>query len=310
MSAKSIPLEEAERRHRRRLHAENIGEFLQREIRRREMLLSPIIPQQGLVMIYSWRGIGKTHVALNIAYAVASGGRFLKWQAPAPRRVLYLDGEMPARTMQERIAAIVASNDKQPPDPDYFRLITPDLQETGIPSLITKDGQDAVEQWMDGVELVVVDNLSTLARAPRDNETDSWTPVQGWALDLRRRGIAVMFVHHAGKGGTQRGTSSREDVLDTSISLTRPTDYRVAEGARFQVHLEKARGVVGEDAKPFEAKLEQVDGKAMWTVLDLDDANEARISEMLGDKMTVREIADELGMSKSAVHRAKKRLLH
>jgi putative DNA primase/helicase len=304
----SIPIEEMERRQTRLLHAENIGDFLAREIRAREMLLAPIIPQQGLVMIYSWRGIGKTHVALNIAYSVASGGSFLKWHAPMPRRILYIDGEMPARAMQERIAAIVESNEKKPPDPDYFRLITPDLQETGIPSLTTKDGQDAIEPWLDGVELVIVDNIATLARAPRDNETDAWTPMQAWSLDLRRRGISVLFVHHAGKGGTQRGTSSREDVLDTSISLTRPTDYHATEGARFEVHFEKTRGICGEDVAPFEARLEEIAGKSAWTIRNLEDANKARLAEMVADGMSVREIAEELGMPKSTVHRMKKRL--
>jgi putative DNA primase/helicase len=68
--------------------------------------------------------------------------------------------------------------------------------------------------------------------------------------------MSGLIVHHAGKGGQQRGTSRREDVLDTSISLRRPEDYRPAEGARFEVHFEKHRDFFGEDAAPFEAKLE------------------------------------------------------
>jgi hypothetical protein len=60
------------------------------------MVLDPIIPEKDLVMLYAARGTGKTHVALDIAYAVATGGSFLKWQAPKPRRVLLVDGKMPA----------------------------------------------------------------------------------------------------------------------------------------------------------------------------------------------------------------------
>jgi RecA-family ATPase len=56
-------------------------------------------------MLYAWRGVGKTHVALGIGFAVASGGTFLGWQATAPRRVLYLDGEMPGASLQSRLAA-------------------------------------------------------------------------------------------------------------------------------------------------------------------------------------------------------------
>ena len=68
---------------------------------------------------------------------------------------------------------------------------------------------------------------------------------QRWLLSLRRRGVSVLFIHHAGKGGQQRGTSRREDILDTVIALRRPHDYSPKEGARFEVHLEKARGLYG-----------------------------------------------------------------
>jgi putative DNA primase/helicase len=72
-------------------------------------------------------------------------------------------------------------------------------------------------------------------------------------LDLRRRGVAV--VHHAGVNGRQRGTSRREDTLDTVIALRRPSDYLATQGARFEVHFEKGRGLFWPEAKPFEANL-------------------------------------------------------
>jgi RecA-family ATPase len=66
--------------------------FLAEPIAPCELILAPIIMTQSLSMIHAWRGVGKTHVALGIAYAVASGGEFLRWKAPVPRKVLYLDG--------------------------------------------------------------------------------------------------------------------------------------------------------------------------------------------------------------------------
>jgi putative DNA primase/helicase len=87
-------------------------------------------------------------------------------------------------------------------------------------------------------------------------------PIQDYLLRLRRRNISVLIVHHAGKGGQQRGTSRREDVLDTVICLRRPSDYEPTEGARFEVHLEKGRGMTGDQLKPFEAKFEVRDNAA------------------------------------------------
>jgi hypothetical protein len=62
-------------------------------------------------------------------------------------------------------------------------------------------------------------------------DTDGWTPVQSWALSLRRAGKSALFIHHGGKSGAQRGTSRKEDVLDAVISLRRPPDYLPEQGA-------------------------------------------------------------------------------
>jgi putative DNA primase/helicase len=144
----------------------------------------------------------------------------------------------------------------------------------------------------------------------RDNDAESWNSIQAWLLALRRRGVSVLLVHHAGKGGDQRGTSRREDVLDTSISLRRPGDYRAEDGARFEIHYEKARGVHGDDAKPFEAKLEVCNGAAMWTVRTLEHAGEARVRDMLQAGMTGSEIVTELGdeISRATVYRLMKKI--
>jgi putative DNA primase/helicase len=131
--------------------------------------------------------------------------------------------------------------------------------------------------------------------------------MQEWLLALRRRGISVLFIHHAGKGGAQRGTSKREDVLDTVVSLIHPNDYQPDQGARFEVHFEKLRGFVGDEAKAFEARLEVRDGQAIWTMRDLEDVTLALAAEMFNDGMSVRDVATDLGISKSAAARLRKK---
>lgn len=222
------------------LRALTLAEFLERKLPPREFVLDPIIPTQGLVMLYAKRGVGKTHLALGIACAVASGIPVLRWNAPKPRRVLYLDGEMPGTAMQERLRALRTAAGGDPPSLDNLRIVTPDLCLDPIPNLASLEGQAQVEPLLNGVELLVIDNLATLARFGKENESESWRPIQTWLLDLRRRGISVLLVHHAGKGGQQRGTSSREDILDTVINLAHPLDYKPTEGARFIVSLDKA----------------------------------------------------------------------
>ncbi|HLN25444.1 MAG TPA: AAA family ATPase, partial [Patescibacteria group bacterium] len=200
------------------LEPSDYSTFMQYELPERAFIISPIISEQGLVMLHAPRGIGKTHVALGIAMAVATGSSFLRWHAPKPKRVLYLDGEMPATMMRSRLKAITAGLGKVPGD-GYFRLLNPDLIDASMPDIGTEEGQAGLDEYLHGIELLVIDNLSTLCRSGRENESESWEPIQSWLLNLRRRGIAVLIVHHSGKNGNQRGTSRREDVLDTVLKL-------------------------------------------------------------------------------------------
>lgn len=294
---------------RSRLQPHTLSEFLKLEIKPREMLLDPIIPEKGLAMIYASRGTGKTHIALGIAYAVATGTKFLRWTAPRPRRVLLIDGEMPAASLKERLVSVVAGVTEAEADSDALKVLAGDLiEEGGIGNLASPEAQAELDPWLKDIDLLILDNLSSLTAVIRDNDAESWGPIQDWLLRLRRRGVSVLIVHHAGKGGQQRGTSRREDVLDTSISLRHSEDYTPAEGARFEVHLEKARGVHGDAAKPFEAKLETVNGAALWTMREIEDVNLARVKALLEDELTVRDIADETGLSKSTVQRLKKKI--
>jgi hypothetical protein len=64
----------------------NGEELLTTQFPPRNMMLSPWLPDKGLAMVYAERGIGKTWIALSIAHAVASGGEFLCWRAPRPRK--------------------------------------------------------------------------------------------------------------------------------------------------------------------------------------------------------------------------------
>jgi len=288
------------------LKAVTLREFLEFEFPPREMVLDPIIPTQGTAMLFAIRGVGKTFVGLNIAFAVASGGAFLRWTAPKPRRVVYVDGEMPAAALQERLAAIAREQERELPSDDHFRLITPDQQSDfhSIPDLTTEKGQAAIEEHLEGVELLVLDNLSTLCRNGKENEAESWEPIQTWALSLRKRGISVLFVHHAGKSGRQRGTSKREDILDTVIRLERPSDYTADQGARFEVHYDKLRGVCGDEAKPFEAMLQS----GGWSMKSLDDALTDKVHTLREDGLTQREIASELGIGVATVNRHLKKV--
>lgn len=275
--------------------------------------LYPVIPEQGLAMLYAPRGIGKTFFAMSIANAVAGGNALFagkngpSWFAPKARRVLYIDGEMPLHAMKSRQQAIQGGLPFHIP-PGNLKYLNPEMQPDFLmPKLSTKAGQQQVDAILDGIELVVIDNLATLCNGNgRENDTESWQPMQEWILQLRRRGISVLIVHHAGKNGDQRGTSSKEDVLDTVIKLKRPDDYMTEDGARFVVELTKARGLCGPEANTFEASITQDGDILQWATKDIGNHELEAVRELLKEKKTIRQIAMELDLSRSKVGRLAK----
>jgi hypothetical protein len=286
------------------VRALSIGELLTASLPPREDILSPWLPTQGLALCNAYRGVGKTLFAVGVTVAVASGGNFLKIHSPKPRGVLYIDGELPGHVIQRRFSGEMTATEKEITAP--LKIITPDFQPFGMPNLATVEGQQSIDPCLEGIELVIIDNISTLCRGGRENDAESWGVIQEWALRLRSQGISVLFMHHTGKNGLQRGTSKREDVLDTVIYLKHPTDYTPDKGAWFEVHFDKARGIYGDDTKSIDVQLEtDPAGVHMWTVRDLEDSLTVKVASLLNEGIPQKEISEMLGIAKGTVSKHK-----
>jgi putative DNA primase/helicase len=293
------------------LQAVGFADFLNLHIPPREMLLDPILPQSSLAMLYAPRGIGKTLLGLSMGLAVASGGPLFRWSTPKPRRVLYIDGEMPLACLQERLRCIALGLGRGIPN-DGFRILAADSVDGGID---LGSDERSLEPLLSNTDLLILDNLSTLCTTGSETASDAWVPMQNWLLKLRRRGISVLLIHHAGVNGRQRGTSRREDALDTVIALRRPEDYSPEQGARFEIHFEKLRNrVEGAGAEPFEASLESFvadkrDG-IRWSSGELVSPVLKRAAALFAEALTVREVAATLRISKSEAGRLRVRALN
>jgi AAA domain len=277
-------------------------ELIAANLQGREPILDPILATDSLALLYGPRGLGKTFVALGIAWAVAGGGSFLGWTADRPRQVLYIDGEMAAIDLQARLRMLGSA-------PPTLQFLIADLGAGTMPDLGYMEGQIRLMETWGEPELVVLDNLSSLAGF-KTGGADCWTELQRFLLMQRRLGRAVLVVHHANKQGLQRGTNRREDVLDLVMALRRPADYQPKDGARFEIHFEKARGLYGEAAQPIEAKLETDNhGLARWDWRPLQLGELERVASLLQAGLNPNQIAQELGISKSRSYRLRERVM-
>jgi hypothetical protein len=150
----------------RRLRPFCIHRLFAIDIPEREMILDPIIPEKGLAMLYAARGIGKTQLACGSSYAVATGTKFLKWEAPKPRKVLHCDGEMPAAALRERFTQLMSSATFKP-EPNMLSILTADLIDLGIGNLASPKVQAELDPWLLDVGLLVLDRRVSFGTTTR-----------------------------------------------------------------------------------------------------------------------------------------------
>jgi putative DNA primase/helicase len=220
------------------------------ELTPRKKLLGDWFAEGDCGFIFAFRSTGKTWLAVAMANALAAGGKLGDWQAPEPVKVLYIDSEMPPDLMRERCDGLgTASN---------LRLINHDIlfERTGkVLNIANREIQEAITKRCvnTGVKVLFIDNLSTVAFGMKENEADSWEQVNPWLLELRRRKVAVVIIHHAGRSGEMRGTSKREDAVFWIIGLDdikkNADDKR---GARFVSHFTKPSRNTQEEVPAYE----------------------------------------------------------
>jgi putative DNA primase/helicase len=280
----------------------SLEDFMTLTFPKREMLLAPWLPQPGIAMIFARAGHGKTYLALSIAFAVARGEGLLGWQCERPGRVLYIDGEMPGAYLQTRL------NQYGRPPRGTLHIVCRDtfnLRRQSMPDLGTPDGRRAIDEIIKAVQpdLVVLDSLSTLVRTGEENSPEDWLPVQDWLMQHRWRGRTMLMIHHAGKGGTQRGTSKREDTPETTIQLVkRPRDADAADDESiFEMTFAKGREVFGGDEEPMLLRLAIRDGRVNWTHETVRDEQKERVREMRNAGVLNKDIAKELGVTPGRV---------
>lgn len=280
----------------------SIHDFLKTNFNKKEHYIGPFV-KQGISLVYAATGVGKTHFCIGLAFAIASGGDFLRWKSEEKARVLYIDGELPAYYLKNMLEPLyLDSKDKN----ISFDIITPDTQNDSImPNLASVEGQESIRTAVENADVIFVDNLSTLVRSGKENEAEYWLPIQTWFLKLRRMGKSVIFVHHAGKGegGSFRGTSKITDAVDLSVFLKSPIGHKSEDGCVFEVKFPKYRHYRKGDATEFIATYTQTEFGSSWSCKDLEEENSNKILELYDSGMKVKEIAIELGLSLKTIYK-------
>ena len=295
-------------------------DFLARDIPPRTWLLDKTIPHPSLGMLFAYRGNGKTFTALDLAVHVANGERWMAYDIPEARAVLYIDGEMPIADLHERLTALCNAH----PPKNLYVLASEDLAvaHESLNLAVEKDRDAMAEAVLhlvkhvvcDDFGLIIFDNWSHLIRGIDENDNTKLDPLKQWFIKLRHGEQSVLLVHHEGKARTgQRGASAREDMVDYSIKLTELFEEKPA--SRFRFEWDKVRGVKP-DPMDFEMLLSEVDGQLGLRLADPSGNRNAEIKSKYDDKIrpllpgTFTDIKEKSGLHDQTVNRILNRIAY
>ena len=275
----------------------NLGEIQAKQIPDRIFYLKPLIFPGSMTMLYAAPGVGKTFVTLWLAAACAGQGTFLKWKSETKGRVLYIDGEMGIEEAKIRLGQLAVGID-YPLISGDFHFITPDESNMGeIPLISDFNSHKFYLEAAKNRDVIIFDNYGCLTEEGKDTDSQVW--VKAWKLikQLRAQGKAIVIIHHAGKGGSQLGSSRKEQPLNWLIELKRPAIYDPKDGAKFELSFKKMRGIYGADLESMSICLKEEGQGIRWEWQNLNSDLDERIHEMKDVGMTPQQIATSLNLS-------------
>lgn len=279
-------------------------DFLTRDIPKRELILGEWFCVADAGFIFAPRGVGKTWFAYLLIKAISSGTSLGEWEIPKPRRVCLVDGEMPPDAVQSRLRSLEITGGNLTVISHQFLH---DVAETSI-ELGDEPQRAALLEYCvtNSIEVLVLDNLSTLSNVP-ENDNDEWTVMKKWLLEFRRRGIAVIVIHHAGRNGHMRGASKREDDLFWVIKLEDSRERQgTTEGAQFITRFTKNRNCAS-CPTPTDWHISTEEGNLTIEYKAAD--NLTLILDCIRDGLDrCKDIAEELELSSATVSRAARQL--
>lgn len=254
----------------------SIEEWLSRSLPEPVFCLGSWLTTTSRALLYAPTGIGKSMLALAIAFAMSGGNSLLHWPGRKPMRVLYIDGEMAQRLLKRRIAEEAARSDSKPQS--LFVLNTGDIED--FRPLDDPRGRLAIDDEIsriDGVDFLILDNVMALLGGDMRDE-ESWRKTVEWQKSLTRRHVGQLWIHHTGHDETRGyGTKTREWQMDTVIALE--SVERPESDVSFQLTFKKARERTPETRIDFvDVRIALINNR--WTYETVTDASSRRPSPL------------------------------
>ena len=190
-----------------------------------QWLIENVLPKQDLAMLYGESGSGKSFVALDIAFAIATG---LNWNGlPTEKHPVVWIAAEAAGSMRNRTKAYAQAKGVALENADLWVIgETPSLMDTEESIALA----EAVRSKKPG--LIIVDTLAAASIGANENSGEDMNVVMGACRMLHETtGALVMLIHHTGKDLSRgaRGWSGIKGAMHTEMTVSYHQDMRKFE---------------------------------------------------------------------------------
>ena len=221
----------------------SLGQMLPEAHKQPEWIIKGLLRQGEQLMVYAAPGNYKSWFTTALGMAAAGGTALLQdnggneWLSPKKHKVLVVDGEMAGYELAGRYAALF---------PHYggtdLEVLPRCHQKHKTQFINLSDTRDIDALYdkviADKVELLILDNLSTVAQLDDENSATSFYNLLEGLLMFKNAGVAVVVVHHANKtGGSYRGSTMLATTFNKILKLEKVS----GEKGRIKVSFDKFR---------------------------------------------------------------------
>ena len=266
------------------------------------------IHSEHIVIAAGGPGTGKTNLAVKLAHAITSGRSFLGWHTPQQSSVLYVDGEMSGRQLQDRFKLYEWPNDRSP-----LKVVNAiswgASKGMSQPNLSEPEWQDHLCQWANDGDVVLLDNVMSLVNVPGISfaSDEFWRTVTPLNLRLRAKGCTVIWFDHTNADGMPFGTRTKQWLADLVFTLNtneKTANFEETPGVAFTLMFKKVRGAKGPEHRDLDIEMTIDDqGKAIWCQTTRRQAEQDIAAELRAQGMTQRQVAAEMDISLGKVNK-------
>jgi KaiC/GvpD/RAD55 family RecA-like ATPase len=300
--------------------------LLKREVTPPEFVVDGLIPRRGVTMLTGEGGIGKSWVAIELAYSVGSGSRFLGQFDCLEGPVLIVDLENDESTIARRAQKITTGRMELDGKSEYISAFIVRKDDLGQATLHIDDekGKKKLCETIEGCSpvLMIVDPLVAVHSKDENDNMAMRQVIMTLQEIARHYNLAVLIIHHPRKRGVIndggqmiRGASDLRNAVDSHLFIRKVSkEQAIIEHdksrhappvAKFTIEMTDSEDGLATYIRYSGSTTESMEKEAAareCLISILQESGECKRSQLLGK-------ADAEGVSKSTAERALRNLL-